>query len=46
MPANHAMGMNNSSMYLQCMTVSLAQGGAGLGTMWGEEPARQMLHEA
>ncbi len=31
---------------MHCMTVSLAQGGAGLGTMWGEELARQMLHEA
>jgi cyclopropane fatty-acyl-phospholipid synthase-like methyltransferase len=29
-----------------CMTVSLAQGGAGLGTMWGEEKAREMLNEA
>ncbi|WP_207063009.1 class I SAM-dependent methyltransferase [Motiliproteus sp. SC1-56] len=28
---------------LHCMTVSLAQGGAGLGTMWGEELARKML---
>ena len=26
-----------------CMTVSLAQGGAGLGTMWGEQQARQLL---
>ena len=29
-----------------CMTVSLAQGGAGLGTVWGEQLARQMLGEA
>jgi SAM-dependent methyltransferase len=29
-----------------CMTVSLAQGGAGLGTMWGEEKAVEMLEEA
>jgi 2-polyprenyl-3-methyl-5-hydroxy-6-metoxy-1,4-benzoquinol methylase len=29
-----------------CMTVSLAQGGEGLGTMWGEEKAREMLKEA
>ena len=28
------------------MTVSLAQGGEGLGTMWGEEKAREMLEEA
>jgi len=31
---------------LHCMTVSLSQGGAGLGTMWGEQTARQMLREA
>jgi 2-polyprenyl-3-methyl-5-hydroxy-6-metoxy-1,4-benzoquinol methylase len=29
-----------------CMTVSLAQGGEGLGTMWGEEKAKEMLKEA
>ena len=31
---------------MHCMTVSLAQGGEGLGTMWGEEKAREMLAEA
>jgi 2-polyprenyl-3-methyl-5-hydroxy-6-metoxy-1,4-benzoquinol methylase len=31
---------------LHCMTVSLAQGGAGLGTCWGEETAREMLQDA
>jgi len=31
---------------MHCMTVSLAQGGAGLGTMWGEETAIRMLAEA
>jgi 2-polyprenyl-3-methyl-5-hydroxy-6-metoxy-1,4-benzoquinol methylase len=31
---------------MHCMTVSLAQGGAGLGTMWGEELAEKMLTEA
>jgi SAM-dependent methyltransferase len=31
---------------LHCMTVSLAQGGAGLGTVWGEEVALAMLDEA
>jgi SAM-dependent methyltransferase len=31
---------------LHCMTVSLAQDGAGLGTCWGEELARQMLADA
>ena len=29
-----------------CMTVSLAYNGAGLGTMWGEQKASQMLSEA
>jgi 2-polyprenyl-3-methyl-5-hydroxy-6-metoxy-1,4-benzoquinol methylase len=29
-----------------CMTVSLAANGEGLGTMWGEHKARQMLREA
>jgi ubiquinone/menaquinone biosynthesis C-methylase UbiE len=29
-----------------CMTVSLALDGEGLGTVWGEQKARQMLHEA
>jgi 2-polyprenyl-3-methyl-5-hydroxy-6-metoxy-1,4-benzoquinol methylase len=31
---------------MHCMTVSIAQGGAGLGTMWGEEKAKEMLKEA
>jgi SAM-dependent methyltransferase len=31
---------------LHCMTVSLADGGMGLGTMWGEQTARRMLGEA
>ena len=31
---------------MHCTTVSLAQGGEGLGTMWGEEKAKQMLAEA
>ncbi|MEE8369360.1 MAG: methyltransferase domain-containing protein [Dehalococcoidia bacterium] len=34
----------NSTM--RCMTVSLAEGGEGLGTMWGEQKARQMLRDA
>jgi hypothetical protein len=29
-----------------CMTVSLALGGAGLGTAWGEQVARRMLNDA
>ncbi|HEV8193296.1 MAG TPA: methyltransferase domain-containing protein, partial [Ktedonobacterales bacterium] len=32
--------------YMHGMTVSLALGGAGLGTMWGEEAALRMLAEA
>jgi SAM-dependent methyltransferase len=31
---------------MHCMTVSLAQGGMGLGTMWGREKAMEMLGEA
>lgn len=31
---------------MHCMTVSLAQGGKGLGAAWGEELALQMLAEA
>jgi len=31
---------------MHCMTVSLAAGGAGLGTMWGEDTALRMLGEA
>ncbi len=30
---------------MHCMSVSLAQGGAGLGTVWGEELAQDMLAE-
>jgi SAM-dependent methyltransferase len=29
-----------------CMTVSLALDGAGLGTMWGEQKANEMLRDA
>jgi 2-polyprenyl-3-methyl-5-hydroxy-6-metoxy-1,4-benzoquinol methylase len=32
--------------YMHCMTVSLAYGGAGLGAMWGEEKAVEMLNAA
>lgn len=31
---------------LHCLTVSLAAGGAGLGAVWGEELAEQMLAQA
>lgn len=44
---NHPLGpflYTISTMH--CMTVSLAQGGEGLGTMWGEEKALEMLEEA
>ncbi len=31
---------------MHCMSVSLAQEGAGLGAMWGEEKAQEMLQQA
>ena len=31
---------------MHCMSVSLSQDGKGLGTMWGEEKAKEMLKEA
>ena len=31
---------------MHCMTVSLADGGIGLGAMWGEQKAREMLADA
>ncbi|AFY69411.1 Methyltransferase type 12 [Thalassoporum mexicanum PCC 7367] len=31
---------------MHCMSVSLATGGDGLGAMWGEEKAQEMLQEA
>ena len=31
---------------LHCLTVSLAEGGAGLGTVWGVQRAQQMLVDA
>ena len=31
---------------LHCLTISLAQGGAGLGTAFGEQLARRMLGDA
>jgi 2-polyprenyl-3-methyl-5-hydroxy-6-metoxy-1,4-benzoquinol methylase len=31
---------------MHCMTVSLAQGGEGLGAMWGEEKTREYLARA
>ena len=31
---------------MHCMPVSLAQGGEGLGAMWGEEKTREYLQRA
>jgi hypothetical protein len=31
---------------LHCMTVSLSQGGEGLGTAWGEQQATELLRDA
>jgi len=31
---------------MHCMTVSLARDGDGLGTMWGEQKALELLAEA
>ena len=31
---------------MHCVTVSLAQGGEGVGAMWGEEKAREYLERA
>jgi len=31
---------------MHCMTVSLAYDGVGLGAMWGEEKAKEMLEAA
>jgi ubiquinone/menaquinone biosynthesis C-methylase UbiE len=44
---NHPLGpclYGVSTMH--CMTVSLAYGGVGLGTMWGEQKAVEMIREA
>jgi len=43
----HPMGpMIYTLSTFHCMTVSLAHGGAGLGTAWGEQTARAMLADA
>ena len=44
---DHPLGpfvYTNSCMH--CMTVSLADGGMGLGAMWGEQKAQEMLADA
>lgn len=44
---DHPIGpMLYGASVLHCMTVSLAQGGEGLGTMWGEQRARSYLQDA
>jgi 2-polyprenyl-3-methyl-5-hydroxy-6-metoxy-1,4-benzoquinol methylase len=44
---DHPMGpMLYTISCMHCMTVSLALNGEGLGAMWGEEQARQLLAEA
>ena len=44
---DHPFGvMLYTASTMHCMSVSLAQGGMGLGTMWGREKARRMLKEA
>ena len=44
---SHPVGTAFYTMSLtHCMTVSLAQGGMGLGTMWGKEKAVEMLNNA
>lgn len=44
--ANPAATMLYSISTLHCLTVSLADGGAGLGAVWGEEMATRMLADA
>jgi SAM-dependent methyltransferase len=44
---NHPMAPSlYTASAMHCMTVSLGHGGVGLGTMWGEQKALQMLGEA
>ena len=44
---NHPLGpWLYTTSCMHCMSVSLSQNGAGLGTMWGEDKALQMLDEA
>ncbi|MEO6397137.1 MAG: class I SAM-dependent methyltransferase [Tepidiformaceae bacterium] len=43
----HPVGpMFYTSSTMHCMTVSLALDGMGLGTMWGEQKAHEMMREA
>jgi SAM-dependent methyltransferase len=43
---NPAAPMTYAISLLHCMTVSLAEGGAGLGTGWGEQVALRLLADA
>jgi len=43
---NPVAPMTYAISLLHCMTVSLAEGGAGLGTGWGEQVARRLLADA
>jgi 2-polyprenyl-3-methyl-5-hydroxy-6-metoxy-1,4-benzoquinol methylase len=43
---NPVAPMTYAISLLHCMTVSLAEGGAGLGTGWGEQMARRLLADA
>ncbi len=44
---NHPLGtLLYSLSCMHCMTVSLAQGGLGVGAMWGEAQAREFLAKA
>jgi len=44
---NHPIGpLLYTISCMHCMTVSLAQGGEGLGAMWGEEKTREYLERA
>jgi 2-polyprenyl-3-methyl-5-hydroxy-6-metoxy-1,4-benzoquinol methylase len=43
---NPIAAMTYSISLLHCMTVSLAEGGAGLGTGWGEQVALSLLSDA
>jgi len=44
---DHPLGMLLYALScMHCMTVSLAQGGDGVGAMWGRELASEYLKEA
>ena len=43
---NPVAPMTYAISLLHCMTVSLAEGGAGLGTGWGEQVALGLLSDA